>query len=64
MGLSDPIRTWPLFRQLAGPDRSGRGAAAPQSSSRPMSQQMKREHVHATVAALRCPSPLCVAESR
>src|SRR6202167_2724474 len=34
MGLCYPIRTWPLFRQLTGPDRSGRGAAA-QSSLNP-----------------------------
>jgi formate dehydrogenase major subunit len=34
MGLCYPIRTWPVFRQLAGPDRSGRGAAA-QSSLNP-----------------------------
>ena len=28
MGVADWIRSWPVYRQLTGPDRLGRGAAA------------------------------------
>jgi hypothetical protein len=28
MGAGDLFRSWPVYRQLPGPDRTGRGAAA------------------------------------
>jgi len=33
MGLGDWIRSWPVYRQLSGPDPSGRGAAARSAST-------------------------------
>lgn len=34
MGLRDLLRSWPVYRQLTGPDRLGRGAATQSARSR------------------------------